>query len=281
MNGIVSADVKIDAAATPISGAGFVCRANEHNTFVAMFIASTGLETTEMRLHLAAFKAGIDDEIIRYQKHFEHVSDYYRLFLEFISGTVRAEVSGHGITYAMEYMLPQVPFPSYCGLLKVYNSTVTVKNFFTEEIDLRSWKAKDKNTMLDNEFDVFITHASKDKDVVLHLIADLKSFGIRYWVDYEQIKPGDRITEKIEDGLQKSKHVLVCLSRNLGRSNWCRAEYSPILHRSYNRIGSKKVIPLRLDDSSDDEVPLLLYDVRRVDYSDEDEFSELIEYLKR
>lgn len=129
-------------------------------------------------------------------------------------------------------------------------------------------------------YDVFISHASKDKDVVLRVIEDLKNLRISYWVDHEQIIFGDFITDKIEDGLQRSNSVLVCISKNLRRSNWCRREYGPIIKRNLDGNSAKKVFPLRLDDGEDDDIPLLMYDMLQADYNDKNQYNELLQYIK-
>jgi hypothetical protein len=129
-------------------------------------------------------------------------------------------------------------------------------------------------------YDVFICHSSKDKPTIRRLIQDLKNNGITYWIDHEQINFGDYVTGKIEDGLRRSKSVLVCLSSNLGRSNWCRAEYGPILNRELSKPSGKKVPPLKLDNCGEDDIPTLLYDIRRADYSNREEYDALLKFLK-
>lgn len=131
------------------------------------------------------------------------------------------------------------------------------------------------------DFNVFICHSSQDKNVVEDIIEDFKREGVTYWVDHEQIEYGDEITGKIEDGLKNSKYTVVILSKNLGTSNWCKKEYGPILNREYNKQSGKKVIPLKIDDCKDDDIPYLLYDKMRADYSNKEDFYKLLEYLKR
>jgi hypothetical protein len=129
-------------------------------------------------------------------------------------------------------------------------------------------------------YDVFISYSSEDKDIVLCIIEDLKKMRISYWVDHEQIMFGDFITEKIEDGLQRSRFVLVCLSVNLGRSNWCKKEYGPIINRNCKNTSTKKVLPLKLDNVKDDDIPILLYDIHRADYDNKKEYYELLNFIK-
>jgi len=130
------------------------------------------------------------------------------------------------------------------------------------------------------KYQVFISHSSKDNSVVDRLVQKLKQQGITYWIDAEQIGFGESITKQIEDGIRASKHILVCLSSNLGKSNWCRAEYAAVLHQYFSGSTNRRVIPIKLDDVTDDEIPVLLYDIRRADYRNKQEFDELIKYLK-
>ena len=125
----------------------------------------------------------------------------------------------------------------------------------------------------------FICHSSKDLQAVKTLMQKFRDAGIHYWVDHEQIQFGDSITAKIEEGLQHSQYVIVCLSGNLGKSNWCRAEYGPILNRECGPNAKRRVIPVKLDDCSDDDIPILLYDKRRADFAKPDEMSELLRFL--
>ena len=49
-------------------------------------------------------------------------------------------------------------------------------------------------------FDVFLSHNSKDKEVVREIAERLRADGLRVWLDDWQIRPGDSIPAKIEDG---------------------------------------------------------------------------------
>lgn len=62
--------------------------------------------------------------------------------------------------------------------------------------------------------DVFLSHSSRDKPVVRELAARLKRDGVRVWLDEEQIKPGDSIPAKVEEGLEHSHVPVLCMSAN-------------------------------------------------------------------
>jgi len=57
-------------------------------------------------------------------------------------------------------------------------------------------------------FDVFLSHSSKDKPVVRAVAERLRSDGLRVWLDEWEIRPGDSIPAKLEEGLEHAR-VLV------------------------------------------------------------------------
>jgi len=132
-----------------------------------------------------------------------------------------------------------------------------------------------------HSYRVFLSHSSADKTAVMKVTEAFKAAKIPYWVDHEQITFGDGIVAKIEEGLQNSKYVVVCLSENLRSSGWCRAEYGPILYREFSGDTSRRVIPLSLDGSAaTDAVPLLLSDKMRANFADPKSFSAFIQFLR-
>ena len=148
-----------------------------------------------------------------------------------------------------------------------------------EKTDVLS-EEKRSQQMTTFEYDVFICHSSKDKPIIDNIVKDFKRERITYWLDAEQINFGEPITEKIEDGLQKSKYIMPCLSVNLARSGWTRAEYGSILNAELSGKSERIVIPLKLDNCSESDIPLLLRDKKRVTFSNKMEFGEFLNFLK-
>ncbi|HUT47370.1 MAG TPA: toll/interleukin-1 receptor domain-containing protein [Sedimentisphaerales bacterium] len=65
-----------------------------------------------------------------------------------------------------------------------------------------------------DEWDVFICHASADKDEVARPLATiLESFGLRVWLDENELKLGDSVRSTIDHALAKSKYGIVVLSK--------------------------------------------------------------------
>ncbi|HET6253241.1 MAG TPA: COR domain-containing protein [Puia sp.] len=128
-------------------------------------------------------------------------------------------------------------------------------------------------------FTVFLCHSSKDKPVIKKIAADLTHKGISYWFDEEDLDPGDNIIDKITDGLQNSKMIIPCISKDQLASGWCRQEYQSILGRLLGGISKQRIIPLILDDTSLEEMPLFLSGFKSIHYKDAGEYNRLLEYL--
>jgi len=83
---------------------------------------------------------------------------------------------------------------------------------------------------------------------VRELAARLKKDGVRVWLDEEQIKPGDSIPVKIEEALEHSRALVLCMSANAFGSDWSQLEAGTFRFRDpLNR--ERRFIPLRLDDA--------------------------------
>ena len=98
------------------------------------------------------------------------------------------------------------------------------------------------------EFDAFLSHSSKDKPIVRPLAERLRKDGVRVWLDEWAIKPGDSIPAKIEEGLERSRLLVLCMSKNAFASDWPQLEGGTFRFRDpLNK--ERRFIPLRLDDA--------------------------------
>jgi hypothetical protein len=59
---------------------------------------------------------------------------------------------------------------------------------------------------------VFLSHNHKDKDFAHKLGADLKSNGIRVWVDEAELQIGDSLFKKIESAIAEVDYLVAILS---------------------------------------------------------------------
>lgn len=92
--------------------------------------------------------------------------------------------------------------------------------------------------------DIFLCHASEDKaEVVTPLVKALDDAGITYWYDQAEIKWGDSITQKVNDGLKISRYVVVILSEAFLSKNWPQRELNSALNVEASS-GDVGVLPL-------------------------------------
>jgi hypothetical protein len=103
------------------------------------------------------------------------------------------------------------------------------------------------NSMADQfTYDVFLSHSSKDKEIVRPLAERLRADGLRVWLDEWILKPGDSIPAKIEEGLEQSRVLVLCMSAQAFGSDWTRLEsYTFRFRDPLNQ--QRRFIPLRLD----------------------------------
>jgi len=95
-------------------------------------------------------------------------------------------------------------------------------------------------------YDVFLSHSSKDKDIVRAVAERLRADGLRVWFDSWELRPGDSIPAKIEEGLEASRVLVLCMSANAFGSDWAQLEAGTFRFRDpLNR--ERRFIPLRLD----------------------------------
>ena len=100
----------------------------------------------------------------------------------------------------------------------------------------------------DFTYDVFLSHSAKDKPVVRPLAERLRQEGLKVWFDEWVLKPGDSIPAKIEEGLERSRVLVLCMSANAFGSDWAQLESGTFRFRDpLNK--ERRFLPLRLDDA--------------------------------
>ncbi len=74
------------------------------------------------------------------------------------------------------------------------------------------------------KYDVFLSHSSNDKAVVRSLADRLRADGLKVWFDEWAVKPGDSIPAKIEEGLEHSRVLVLCMSAQAFGSDWAQLQ---------------------------------------------------------
>jgi len=96
------------------------------------------------------------------------------------------------------------------------------------------------------QYDVFLSHSSNDKPVVRELANRLKQDGLRVWVDEWEIQPGDMIGLKIQQGLERSRTLLMVMSSAYFASEWSTLEHHTLLFRDPTNA-QRRFIPLLIE----------------------------------
>ena len=92
-------------------------------------------------------------------------------------------------------------------------------------------------------YDVFISHASEDKESVARPLANaLVKLGISVWYDEFELKIGDSLRRKIDNGLAHSNFGIVVISKNFINKGWTNYELDGLITRSLT--GEQQLLPI-------------------------------------
>lgn len=115
-------------------------------------------------------------------------------------------------------------------------------------------------------WDVFISHASEDKEFIVEpIFLTLKRHGVRVWYDKSTLTLGDRLISKIENGIQNTKYVILVLSKDYFKKEWTLKELEIL-----KKAREKKEIGLIV----------VWYNISNWDIEVSSDKKELIEYYK-
>jgi hypothetical protein len=93
-------------------------------------------------------------------------------------------------------------------------------------------------------FDIFISHASEDKDSIARpLYEELKNKGVSVWFDEAVLSLGDSLRRKIDEGLSKCKYGVVILSPSFLSKEWPQRELDGLVARE-TASGKKAILPI-------------------------------------
>ena len=96
------------------------------------------------------------------------------------------------------------------------------------------------------EYDVFISHATPDKeDVVNELVKQLHNLGIKVWVDKNNITWGSSSRASMDEGLKKARYGIVILSPSYIAEDryWTKAEMDALFQLE-SATGRKILLPV-------------------------------------
>lgn len=93
------------------------------------------------------------------------------------------------------------------------------------------------------KWDVFISHASEDKEAVARPLASkLRRLGLSVWIDEAELRLGDSLSRKIDEGLANSTAGVVVLSKSFFEKNWPEYELRGLTAKTI--AGDGRIIPV-------------------------------------
>ncbi|BAZ14784.1 WD-repeat protein [Calothrix sp. NIES-4071] len=131
-----------------------------------------------------------------------------------------------------------------------------------------------------NDFDVFLSHNSKDKPFVEEIANHLRQRGLNPWLDKEEIPPGKSFQDYIMDGITQSKSAAFFIGLN-GLGDWQQEELRILNNRRVKKHVS--LIPVLLPGITyiPDQPSILLFlsELNWVRFSEDVNESEPLEQL--
>lgn len=114
----------------------------------------------------------------------------------------------------------------------------------------------------EKKYDVYISYSHLDKDwVVANLIPRLKKARLSFFIDINNLKPGETWNQVLFEGIRQSRSVLLVISSAYFQSTFTSQETSSAVEQS--KIDGTTVIPLRLEEV---DIPDPLYGIYFIDF---------------
>jgi len=148
---------------------------------------------------------------------------YVTVDMQGLIGTVRSSIR------MMPKALPEFRQPALSTVPSLVQKRENAPNYNSEDAE--------------KEYDVFISHASEDKDEVVRPLAHaLRSDGLKVWYDEFELKIGDSLRRKIDKGLANSKFGIVVLSKDFIKKGWTNYELDGIITKAVS--GEQVILPI-------------------------------------
>jgi hypothetical protein len=96
----------------------------------------------------------------------------------------------------------------------------------------------------------FVSHSTQDHPFVEKFAADLRANGVDAWFSKWEIKPGDSIRAKIDEGLAGCEYFIIVLSNSSIGRPWVQTELdAATIRRLTGKV--RKIIPVKIEDCGD------------------------------
>ena len=114
------------------------------------------------------------------------------------------------------------------------------------------------------EYDIFLSHATPDKEWVLTLAERLRAFDLRVFVDSLEIGPGDNWVIRLNDALESSRYMVLVVSQHTEGRPWVIQEWTSWMagHGPRGRL-----LPVKIDAV---DLPIILKATQGIDATGRD-----------
>ncbi|UJR26405.1 hypothetical protein I4U23_007737 [Adineta vaga] len=89
-------------------------------------------------------------------------------------------------------------------------------------------------------FDIMISYSHKDEIICRRIYEELIKNGYRVWIDFDQLH--GNVMDAMAQAIERSNKIVICMSEEYRRSNYCRAE----AHYAFQR--QLKMVPILLEE---------------------------------
>ncbi len=86
------------------------------------------------------------------------------------------------------------------------------------------------------KFDIMISYSHKDKELCKQIYDELTETGYHVWIDFDQMH--GNVMDAMAQAIEQSQTVIICMSEQYQKSNYCRAE----AHYAFQR--QRKIVPV-------------------------------------
>jgi hypothetical protein len=94
-----------------------------------------------------------------------------------------------------------------------------------------------------NELSVFISHGTDTRPLAEELTRALESQGIEAWVDFKDLRPGQRWKDELERAIGDAQWFLILVGSGNRATAWQEAEWSTALARTWTDR-DKRLLPI-------------------------------------
>lgn len=198
-------------------------------------------------------------------KHYPHKIRAYNVFVnELIEAVYRK-------TYSLLTFLDSRQVD---GLMTVNNNELFL--YPDREVMYEVWG----RPVIEKKKKVFLSHSSKDKDIVDVYYNEIQKAELKTWYDKEEIIAGDSITSRVNEGLKECDLGVIFLSENFlsKHSGWTEAECNYFINSRMKN--NKTLIVVNLGVNYED-IPPLLQDYLYIDANSGKATDELIYAVRK